>query len=201
MIYVCEITTNQAVYLDNQGIQTIVTSVNASPGQQQQTTSSFTTGQWTSVPQMFQTAQGVFLLKVNGTAGERFIAIQGNSLSILTNLPNLNNSQQLQMQSTGCMPTNSVPTMQPLRPMEPMEPMKPMQPIPPMQPMQLNMGDMSMNMNPMAMRMGNMAMEIGKIPTMGENTAHQSTKNFCSQCGNAITQGDRFCSHCGNQLT
>lgn len=199
MVYVCEISTNQAVYLDNQGMQTIVTSVNASAGQQQQTSSSFITGQWTSVPQMFQTAQGVFLLKVNGTEGERFIAIQGNSLSILTNLPNLHNSQPLHMQSTGCMPTNSIPNMPPMQPMEPMKPMQPMQP------MQLNMGDMSMNMNPMAMRMGNMAMEIGKMPTttgdrIGEQTTHQSTKNFCSQCGNSLSQGDRFCSHCGHQL-
>lgn len=198
MVYVCEINTNQAVYLDNQGIQTIVTSVNVSPGQQQQTSSSFTTGQWTSVPQMFQTAQGVFLLKVNGTEGERFIAIQGNSLSILTNLPNLNNSQQLQMQLTSCMPSNSIPTMPTIKPMEPMKPMQPMQP---MKPMQLNMGDMSMNMSPMTMQMGNMAMEIGKTPSMGENKAHQPTKNFCSQCGHAVTQGDRFCSYCGSQLT
>jgi NADH pyrophosphatase NudC (nudix superfamily) len=182
MAYVCDLGTGQRVYLDNQGMQTVVTTVSTSRGQQQQSSSGFETGSWTAPPELFQTANGV-IVKINTAGGDRLIQIQGNSMSVTSSVSSLSNSQQLQMQQVASTPASSMPPMQPMEPMQPMKPIEPMK-----------MGDMQMNLNPMEMRMGNMEMRIG-------STAQDSeTRRFCSQCGAAVGASDRFCSSCGHQL-
>ncbi|HAG79661.1 MAG TPA: zinc ribbon domain-containing protein [Cyanobacteria bacterium UBA12227] len=189
MAYVCELGTGQRVYLDNQGTQTVVTTVSGSLGQQQQASNSFQTGSWTSPPQLFQTSNGV-ILKIETAQGEHFIQVQGGSMSVMSGTPSLGSSQQMQMQQVATTPATTMPPMEPMQPMKPMEPMQPMQP--------MKMGDMEMNLNPMEMRMGNMEMRMGA--PMSIATPAENTKRFCSQCGASINVGDRFCSSCGHRL-
>ncbi|CAD5917950.1 hypothetical protein PCC7805_00469 [Planktothrix agardhii] len=173
MAYVCELGTGQSVYLENQGAQTVVTLISSGPGQQQQVSSSFTTGVWSSPPQVFQTPYGL-VLKVISEQGERSLQIQGTSVSILGEMPSVTDSQQLTVQEV---------TRVSVSPLKPMEPMK----MEPMKPMNLKMGDMQMNMNPMSMR-------------MGSGSSEENPKSFCSQCGTSVKPEDRFCSNCGHQL-
>jgi hypothetical protein len=173
MAYVCELGTGQSVYLENQGAQTVVTLISSGPGQQQQASSSFTTGVWTAPPQVFQTPHGM-VLKVISEQGERSLQIQGTSVSVLGEMPSVTDSQQLTVQEV---------TSVPVSPLKPMEPMK----MEPMKPMNLKMGDMQMNMNPMSMR-------------MGSGSSEENPKSFCSQCGTSVKPEDRFCSNCGHQL-
>ncbi len=177
MAYACDLGTGQRIYLDNQGMQTIITAMSGGPGQQQQSSTGFQTGSWIAPPEIFQTAGGA-VLKVTTAQGEHFIYIQGTSMQVMGGAPSLSGSQQMQVQQVSSVPSSS---------MSPMEPMKPM-----------SMG--GMQMNPMEMRMGDMEMRMGSptAPSSTPNTA--SPRRFCSQCGTAVEPEDRFCSSCGHRL-
>ena len=180
MAYVCEFGAGQKVYLDNQGTQTRITTYSGSPGQQQQSSSSFPTGDWTAPPEAFASAQGV-TLKINTSQGAHYIQIQGGSMQVVS-AQAAGGAQQMQMH-TASMP--STPAMQPMQPMQPMR-----------------MGDMEMNAGqPMQMRMGNMQMRMGESPQSAPpSTTPQAGRRFCSQCGAAVEPTDRFCASCGHQL-
>jgi hypothetical protein len=180
MAYVCQLGAGQSVYLENQGVQTVVTLISSSPGQQQQASSSFSTGVWSSPPQVFQTPHGM-VIKITSQQGEKTLQIRGSSLSVLGEMPSVTNSQQLTVDEVTSLPVS--PGIEPMKPMKPMEPMKPMN---------LKMGDMQMNMNPMSMQMGNMELRMG--------SSEANPKSFCSQCGTSVQPEDRFCSNCGHQL-
>lgn len=171
MAYLCEIETGQTIYLDNQGNQTIITTLSSSRGQQQQSSSGFQTGSWTSTPEVFRTSNGI-IIKITTANSEYFWQVQGNSIGVMNNTPPLNNDQQLQLQQVSSTPTSSMPSMKPMK-----------------------MGDMEMNMNPMQMRMGNMEMQ------MGATSSTVPTKQYCSQCGAKVKASDRFCASCGHQLS
>jgi zinc-ribbon domain len=179
MAYMCELGSGHNIYLENQGSQTIVTSMVSSLGQQQQSSISVSTGNWTALPELYQTPHGA-TLKITTGKGEQFIQIQGSRMSSMASAPSLSNFQQMQMTQIAEMPVTSF--------------VPPMQPIPPMQPMR--MGNMEMGMNPMEMRMGNMHVSMG---SMNEPT-QSKTRRFCSQCGAATKQDDRFCASCGHKL-
>ncbi|WP_017302996.1 zinc ribbon domain-containing protein [Spirulina subsalsa] len=176
MAYLCELGSNQTVYLDNQGAQTIVTTFTGGAGQQQQSSSGFTTGHWTAPPDVFQTPQGV-VIQLHTERGEQLIQVQGGSMSTMGSFPTSGQAQQMQVSSGVSMP--QAPEMKPMQPMQPMQPMK--------------MGNMEMNTNPMQMRMGNMEMSMGSSPPT-------SQRRFCSQCGSPIQPSDRFCANCGHSL-
>lgn len=188
MAYVCELGSGHNVYLDNQGEQTLITSMMGTPGQQQQSSNSFETGCWTALPEIYQISQGV-VIKLTTTQGEKFIQVQGSNMSSMTSIPSLQKSQQMQINQSEATPfTSSIPVQETLPPMQPMQPMK--------------MGNMEMGMNPMEMRMGNMHLSMG---SGNSESAHpekpQSTgRNFCNQCGVALDPEDRFCSSCGHKL-
>lgn len=171
MPYVCELVTGQTLYLDNQGTQTLVTLASGSVGQQQQASSGYQTGTWTTPPQVYRTAGGM-VVKITSTTGEYNLLIQGSSMSLAGEI-SVENTQQLQTQPVEKMPVSS---------MKPMEPMKPMQP--------LKMGNMEMNLNTMEMKMGNMELKMGSA----------KPRNFCSQCGAKVKPNDRFCASCGHTL-
>jgi hypothetical protein len=154
-------------------MQTIVTTSSSLPGQQQQASSSVTTGVWTAPPQAYRTGGGV-TFKISTAQGEHFIHIQGSRVSVMGQSPSLGTAQQVQVQQTSTVPESS------MQPMQPMQPMK--------------MGDMEMKMNPMEMRMGNMEMRMGSAGAAGR-------RRFCSKCGAKVDPGDRFCSSCGNALS
>ncbi len=178
MPYTCELESGQTVYLDNQGSQTVITIASRGMGQQQQASNRFSTGNWTSPPEIYHTAGGA-ILKISTAQGEHCILIQGTSMSATSHFPNLADAQQIEVHSIAKTPVTNMPSMQPMQPMEPMKPMK--------------MGNMEMNMNPMEMRMGNMEMRMGG--------SGQSTRQFCSQCGAKLEASDRFCASCGHRLS
>ncbi len=172
MAYVFELNSSQAVYLENQGTQTVVTTISQIPGQQQQASSGVHTGLWTTPPSVYRTAKGV-ILQVQAEQGEYYIQVEGTAMSVLGRQLSLDPSQQIQLQQVSNSPLSSLKPMKPMKPIK-IEPMKPMQ-----------MGNMQMNLNPMEMRMGSTPSNI---------------RQFCSQCGAKVKPDDRFCSSCGHHL-
>ncbi|MBW4471829.1 MAG: zinc ribbon domain-containing protein [Stenomitos rutilans HA7619-LM2] len=197
MGYLCDLGSGQTVYLENVQHQTLVTVASSYPGQQQQSSSGFQTGSWTAPPEVLRSTIGL-VVKLYTDQGEWFISIQGSRLSVLNEAPSLAEAQPLQVQSVAHKPGDSRPTMPSIQPMPLMTPMPPM-----------TMGNMQMDRNTMSMQMGSMHMSMNPIApsaskasqtnTAGSHTADEQ-RNFCSQCGTAITPGDRFCAHCGHQL-
>jgi hypothetical protein len=169
MAYVCNLDTGQTVYLENQGNLTIITTMMINQGQQQQSSTSIETGNWTSLPEIFRTSQGV-MLKIQGVKGQSLITIQGSSISTINQLSHLGNLQPLPLQET---------TQTPLQPLQPLQPMKPM-----------TMGNMSMSMNPMEMRMGDMNLSM-KPPSTKRfcsqcGASVKPEDKFCSSCGHKL---------------
>jgi NADH pyrophosphatase NudC (nudix superfamily) len=191
MAYSCNLGTGQQVFVDNRGRQTIVTTMGVGPGQQQQSSTGFSTGRWMAPPMLYRTANG-FVLQLESETGHHYVQLQGSSMSAMAGPPSLGNAQGMQMQQAMAMPE---PSLEPLSHMPAMEPMQPMQP--------MKMGDMEMQANPMQMRMGNMAMSMGSATSAASAAEHSPAsgqKKFCSQCGSAVQPSDRFCSNCGHQL-
>ena len=182
MAYKCELGNGQAVYIENQGVQTMVTLASNSVGQQQQASTGFQTGKWIVPPTLFKTGSGV-ILRIESEQGQSFIQLQASGISTINGTPALSNAEVLSLEKVEAQPRQSMAPMSPMEPMKPMEPMQPMK-----------MGDMEMNMNPMQMRMGNMSMQ------MGSSSSATSGKRFCSKCGASVKSSDRFCSSCGYQL-
>lgn len=179
MAYRCEIGSGHTLYLENQGTQTIVTLSSHSPGQQQQSGTSFSTGSWTAPPQVLSGVAGV-IVRLTTATGKLAIQIQGTSLRLVEESASIDDAQSLPLQ------TVADGSMLPIQPLEPLAPMKPMQ-----------MGNMQMTLNPMQMRMGNLSMRTG-----GETSTstESQTPRFCSQCGASLKVDDRFCSQCGYQV-
>lgn len=169
MSYVCELGTGQTLYLDNQKTQTLVTLASGSIGQQQQASSGYRTGTWTTPPQVYRTSEGI-VVKITTATGEYNLLIQGSSMSLTGEKLSVENSQQLQTKPVEKMPVRS------------MESMKPMQP--------LKMGNMEMNLNTMEMRMGDMELKMGSTKT--RNFCSQCgakvkpNDRFCASCGHTL---------------
>lgn len=185
MVYVCDISTGQKLYLTFQGEQTTVISILSAPGQQQQSSQSFRTGAWTEPPQVLRSPQGIFIT-LQTAQGPRVIQVQGQTLQAASSLPPLQQAEQIQLTEAATMPG--------LSEIPPLEPLPPMTPLPAMPPLQ--MGNMSLK--PMEMRMGNMEMRMGQPLTPAAQTGPR--RNFCSQCGAPVQPSDRFCSSCGHQF-
>ena len=188
MAYICELSPGHNIYLDNQGDQTLITSMMSTPGQQQQSSSSVRTGCWTALPEIYRTPQGA-VIKLTTAQGEQFIQVQGSSMISMTSIPSLQGSQQIQINQSEAAPsTSSLPLQAPLPPMQPMQPMK--------------MGDMEMGMKPMEMRMGNMHLSMGSVSSESAHSGktQPTERRFCNQCGVALEPKDRFCSSCGHKL-
>ena len=192
MAYKCNLGSGQEVYIDNQGMQTVVTLASGGPGQQQQSSSSFQTGKWTAEPSLYWSGNRM-VLRIESENGQFSIQLQAGGMSLMGGSPDMANAEKLSVQQVS---PEAVPQGSHKKPMEPMKPMEPVKPIEPMKPMDMGsmkMGNMEMNMNPMQMRMGNMSMDMG-------NPGASPEKRFCPQCGTGIQASDRFCSSCGHQL-
>lgn len=176
MAYTAHLNNNQQLTVENQGMQTVITLISSSPGQQQSQSNSFTTGSWTAPPQLFKLPSS-FVLQLESDRGSSFVRIQANSISTTTTPPALNDAVEIEFQEV---PNRSNSQSQSNSGFEPMQPMQ--------------MGNMSMDINKMSMRMGNMSMDLGSSATS------TSTKRFCSQCGEQVKKSDRFCASCGHQL-
>ncbi len=162
-----ELPTGQRLYLDNQGLQTIVTLASGTIGQQQQSSSSFATGVWTKEPQIEIIPQGAIIEIITETGPHR-IQIQGSSIGFSS--PHTSGVSQ-SSQSTTATSFSS----------------------PPMQPMK--MGNMSMNFAPMEMQMGDLKMSMGETKTVSKTrfcsqcgAKVAATDRFCSSCGHQLQQ-------------
>jgi ribosomal protein S27AE len=160
-----ELPTGQRLYLDNQGTQTIVTLASGTVGQQQQSSSSFTTGVWTKEPQIQTTPQGVIIDIITAT-GTHSIQIQGTSISFSSPHTSQSSSSTISTSFSGS-------------PMQPMQPMK--------------MGNMSMNFSPMEMEMGDMKMKMGETKTVSKRqfcsqcgAKVTESDRFCASCGHQL---------------
>lgn len=177
--YRCDLDNDQQIYIQNQGSQTEIRLVADRQGQRQSQSNSFETGNWCVPPTVFRISNGL-VLRIEAEQGERFIQVQANRMSQLDAAPSLSDAEVLSLRKTDeAESRDSMPEMKPMQPMKPMEPMKPMGP---------------MRVDDMQMQMGNMKMQ------MGGSLPRQSVRNFCSQCGSKVGQGDRFCSYCGSGL-
>lgn len=172
MAYMGELGAGFSIYIENQDNQTIVTAIASSPGQQQQTSHSFTTGRWTTSPELFRSPQGA-VIKLRAAQGNYYLQVQSHRIAQVETIPP---RQTLE----------SIPLQQVVQP-----PATPMPPMPP-----LEMDNMVMNLQPMQMRMGNMHMSMGTAST----ATHTTQKKFCSQCGTAAATTDKFCANCGHRL-
>lgn len=178
MAYVCELASGTRIYLTNAEQQTIVTLASSGPGQQQQSSQSFQTGQWMDVPVAYQNASGV-VIYLQTHQGDFYMQLQAGSISLMRTVPPVHTMESIPVYPASA-PSGSMPSMEPMRPMQPMQPMR--------------MGNMQMGMNPMEMRMGDMEMRMGKTAEPVDD------RRFCSQCGASVKVGDRFCASCGHQL-
>lgn len=188
--YTCDLDSNQHIQIQNQGSQTVIKLNSGGQGQQQSQSNSFETGNWRVPPTVFRTPSGV-VLRIEAI-DQHFIQVQANGMKKLDTAPSLSDAEVLPLRKVELEETSSpsMPEMQPMKPMSPMKPMEPMQ-----------MNDMQMQMEPMEMHMGNMSMRMGEQRrTETAQKQKQLTKNFCSQCGSKVGEGDRFCSYCGNSL-
>jgi len=183
MPYQCTLSSGQHIYLDNPGNQTVITVASHGAGQQQQSSSSLSTGAWTAVPQVAQMNGGA-LIRCVTDQGTFTFQVQGMQVSTATDAVNWQIAHQIALRAVEAMPGQAIPSMSPMQPMPPMQPMKPMQ-----------MGDMQMSANPMAMRMGNMEMHMGHATPQAEQS-----RQFCTQCGAPVGPEDRFCASCGHKL-
>lgn len=172
MAYVGELGVGSTIYLENQDSQTIITAVAASPGQQQQTSHSFSTGHWTTSPELFRSLQG-YIIRIE-TAQEAYVLlVQNHQIRPIEAMPPRHTLESVPLQQIVQTPTPSMPSLQPL-----------------------TMGNMVMGMQPMQMQMGNMHLSMGTTTTVTQ----ASQTNFCSQCGIAVAATDKFCANCGHRL-
>ncbi|MEM9092383.1 MAG: zinc ribbon domain-containing protein [Cyanobacteria bacterium P01_F01_bin.53] len=213
--YKYDISAHQTLYIGVQGNITTVTVQNSSPGQQQQASHQFSTGQWTSEPLLY--ALGHCIIVVIGTSEHTYtLQVQGGQTQMSTGPRSqeletlISQTQPSPLERMNAMPSASMPSMKPMKPMEPMQ----------------------MNMNPMSMRLGNMAMSMGTAassststsqsgssqpsstsqsngpspaaahdePKAGQSDPSQKVKRFCPQCGSGTQPSDRFCAYCGHAL-
>lgn len=184
MAYQIELGPGSSFSLHNHRLQTIATLASSSPGQQQQSSCSFATGNWQQTPAAFRNEQGVWIV-VYGKAGTLTLQIQHNHITACQGNPDLRQAQRLHLQ--------------PLSDAESPETDPVTQPLPPLLPLTMQLGDMAMSMSPMQMRMGNLTMDINQ-PLQPLNAQSTEGQRFCTQCGELLQAGDRFCGSCGHKL-
>lgn len=200
MPYRVDLGAGQQVYIEQMGTDTAVVVANSGPGQQQQSSSRFATGQWTKEPRVYLLDEGRsgIVIKVVAIQGQCFIQVYQGQISVQTTPGG--ELQEIRMAYVDETPGIKTPPMRPMKPMEPMEPMESMPPMEPMPPMQMGqpmeMGNMSMNADTMEMHMGNMHMGGA------DNQPRESGgKRFCTQCGEPVQPVDKFCGSCGHKLS
>ena len=211
--YRCELDSNRQLHLSNEGAVTAVTLTSSRPGQQQQSSNHFTTGQWTAAPVLYRLDQG--LLIVVSAASTYYLQLCGSQVQMLSGSLSEQVVNQLQQaQPVTLQRDDRAKTV--LEPVQSMTPMQPMTPMRMQNPMSLSMGDMKMTMGKSGageMSLGDM--QLGTQPSdLAESSSTASaagtssqgsidtakTRRFCSQCGAAVTSDDRFCAYCGTKL-
>jgi hypothetical protein len=166
MIYQWELSSGHQISVDNEGAQTVVTIVHSSPGQQQRTSNSFTTGIWILPPEMLVTPTGA-ILTITTPTGVSTLDVRGNSVQMYSN-------QSDGSQSASSSSSTSTASFERMQPMQPMT----MQPMKPMQPMTMQMGDMKLNMGTSATNQQSFCTQCGN--------SVKPTDRFCAGCGHKL---------------
>ncbi len=211
--------------IDHGAEQTVITLATSSPGQQQQSSCSVTTGRWVEPPQVFRSGHRV-VLKLITAQGDRFIYIEGQSITTAGAAVDLSQAQSMPMVWIESV-ASSMPPMTPMTPMPPMTPMTPID-----NRGAMSMGTMQMSMQPMEMRLGNMVMRAdaiaaesaahstsqasaqsvshtaGYAETAAEATAQSTTKATAEGTAESTAEtspapassSPRFCSQCGSAV-
>ena len=167
---------NSQLAIALQGMQTKITLMTSSAGQQQSQSNSFNTGKWRTTPKLLKVGQGA-VLQVDTDRGSHYVHIMSSSINLVDPPSDLQNYSAIDLKEVDDSQTADFNSIEPM---------------PSMQPMQ--MGDMSMDINTMSMKMGDMSMGIN------DTAKTTTTKQFCSQCGTEAKAGDRFCRSCGHKL-
>ena len=170
MAYRATLSNTQQLAIAARGMQTQVTLTNSSFGQQQSQSSSFTTGEWSGKPRLFNVRDG-FILQIDTSSGYYYLRIQQNSIATISNPPNLD----------GC-------SLVELKPISDRDWQTDFQPMPPMQ-----MGNMSMDLNSMSMQMGNMFLNRNRTKTTKQfcsqcGTEAKAGDRFCRSCGHELSK-------------
>lgn len=132
--YTCDLDKGQQIYIENQGLQTMIKLVSLGSGQQQSQGNSFETGNWRVAPTVFRTSNGA-VLQIEAEQEQHFIQVQGNGMIRLDAAPELNDADALPLRGVESSEETSRQSSRPdMQPMEPMKPMQPMQPMEPMKP-------------------------------------------------------------------
>lgn len=92
--YTCDLDKGQQIYIENQGLQTMIKLVSLGSGQQQSQGNSFETGNWRVAPTVFRTSNGA-VLQIEAEQEQHFIQVQGNGMIRLDAAPELNDADAL----------------------------------------------------------------------------------------------------------
>jgi hypothetical protein len=93
MIFTFDLEIGRRVHLENRGTQTLVTICSNGVRQQQQSSSSFQSGQWISSPEITNTSDGIEI-KIITSKSQHCIQIQGNSIGLKSRASASSHSQQ-----------------------------------------------------------------------------------------------------------
>ena len=171
MAYVGELGVGSSIYIENQDSQTVITVITASPGQQQQTSHSFSIGHWTTAPSLFQYLQD-YIIQLETVQGSRILWVQSGQIRQMEIKPPQHTLKPIALQQMVHMPSPSF------------------------SPLPLTMNNMVRSGQPLQMRIGNMNLSMGTTATVTQT----SSNNYCSQCGASVATADKFCANCGHRL-
>lgn len=180
MVYVVGLPSGQQLTLENHGHQTLLTLSQQQTGQQQSQRSSFMTGAWTGLPQVFQTVHGA-IARFETAQGIFQVQIVGSAIAAIAPSP-IADAKELPLQVI------SGPNALGVQPMQPMQPMQPLAP------MSMSMGNLEMHLSPPPPEPDRPAVNL---PNPERSPVAQ---RFCTQCGEPAEKGDRFCGACGHPL-
>ena len=119
MTYAHDIGNGQRLLVQNDGDDTQVALSSGDSGQQQNQSTSFSTGGWSKPPELFRTSQ--LVLRVESKSGVEFIGVHGSQIQSMRE-PDLKNAEKLTLKESN----ENIAQIKPMEPMRPMQPMKPM---------------------------------------------------------------------------
>jgi hypothetical protein len=119
MTYEHDLGNGQRLLVQNDGEDTRVALSSGDSGQQQNQSTSFSTGEWSKEPELFRTSENL-VLRLESKSGVEFIGIHGNQIESIRSEPALENAEKLTLKESD----ENIARMKPMKPMEPMKPMQ-----------------------------------------------------------------------------
>lgn len=103
MTYLCEVSPNATLYLDNPAGHTVITLVTDTIGHPQHIHSYIPSGSWTAPPEVWRNSHGI-IVKLIAPQQSLFLQIRGNCIHLLSSPLNLSNAHRLLLQSISAPP-------------------------------------------------------------------------------------------------